>query len=81
MPIIIKLRPKSILMVLTITTISIAIILSTQFIKQHVILDMTFAILLGEGIYKLVNHISLEGSLLWIKKLFWWLMTKKKLEI
>ena len=64
-----------------ITTISIAIILSTQFIKQHVILDMIFAILLGEGIYRLVNHISLEGSLLWIKKLFWWLMTKKKLEI
>ena len=64
-----------------ITIIAVAIILSTQFIKQHVILDMIFAIILGEGIYRVVDYISIERSVLWTKKLFWWLTTKKKLEI
>ena len=61
--------------------ISLLIILSTQFIKQHVILDLIFAILLAEGIYKAVDNFSLERCSLWIKKASWWWTTKKKLEI
>lgn len=50
-------------------------------IKLKFILVMIFAILLGGGIYRMVDSIFLEGSLLWVKKLFWRLMMKKKLEI
>lgn len=59
---------------------AVLIILSTQFIKQHVLLDLIFAILLGEGIYNAADITNLEMSLIWIKKPFLWLTTKKKLE-
>lgn len=38
-----------------ITSMSILIIMSTQFIKQHVILDLIFAILIDEAIFKVVG--------------------------
>ncbi|MBC2579049.1 phosphatase PAP2 family protein [Clostridium sp. DJ247] len=62
-----------------ITVTSMLIILSTQFIKQHVILDLIFAILLGDGIYRIITNINIERITLLIKKPSWW-TTKKKLE-
>jgi membrane-associated phospholipid phosphatase len=60
--------------------IAILIILSTQFIKQHVIMDMIFAILLADGIYKTIDYLILSGGLLWIRKLSWLWTMKRKLE-
>lgn len=65
---------------LIVSFIAIAIIMSTQFVKQHVILDLIFAILLAEGIYRVADIFTLERSLVWKKKLYWWWTTKKKLE-
>lgn len=62
-------------------SICILIILSTQFIKQHVILDVLSAILLGELIYNTVSKLNSEVLLIWPTKLFSSLMMKKKLEI
>lgn len=36
----------------------ILIILSTQFIKQHVILDLLFAILMGDGIFNFIDYVE-----------------------
>lgn len=59
--------------------VGMLIIFSTQFIKQHVILDLTFAILLGEVIYNIVDY-SMEMILKWRKKRSSLLMMRKKLE-
>lgn len=56
------------------------IILSTQFIKQHVIMDLFFAVLLGDGIYRLIDYVINAGGFLWIKKLSWLWTMKRKLE-
>lgn len=53
--------------------IGVAVILSTQFIKQHVLIDMVFAMLLA-------NYIYME-EYLWIGKVFSSLMMKRKSEI
>lgn len=58
----------------------IIIIISTQFIKQHVILDLVFGIIIGEAIY-LIADVFAERGLLWIKKRFLLWTMKKKLEI
>lgn len=58
---------------------AVAIILSTQFIKQHVILDVLSGILLGSLVYKISYLVDWE-DLLWQKKPFSWLMMKRKLE-
>lgn len=58
----------------------ILIILSTMFIKQHVIMDAIFAIVLGGIILKVVNVVCPEGVDVWGKKLFSLLTMKKKLE-
>lgn len=62
-----------------ITITAALIILSTQFIKQHVILDLIFGILLGDGIYRVITNVNIERISLLIKKLSWW-TTKKKIE-
>lgn len=59
----------------------ILIILATQFVKQHVILDVIVAIILCEVIYRFIVGPVLERSFLWIKKFCLWLTMKKKLEI
>lgn len=59
---------------------SFLVIISTQLIKQHVILDLISGVMLGEFIYKLVGMYG-ERGLLWIKKRYLLWMTKKKLEI
>jgi hypothetical protein len=63
-----------------ITIISSLIILSTQFIKQHVIMDLIFAMLLGNMIYKVVEHFSLNRSWLQIAKWHWVFPKLKKIE-
>jgi hypothetical protein len=60
--------------------IAVLIILSTQFIKQHVIMDLIFAILLADGIYRIVDYLILSGGLLWIRKPSWLWTMKRKLE-
>ena len=41
--------------------IGVLIIISTQFVKQHVVLDLIFAMLLCEVIFRLVNKAEKEG--------------------
>jgi membrane protein DedA with SNARE-associated domain len=43
------------------------IIISTQFVKQHVILDMIFAIILGEVIFYFVYKLNIEKAFYDIK--------------
>lgn len=61
--------------------ISFTIIVSTLFVKQHVILDALSAIILGDVIFKIVNSFKGERLLSWIEKQYLSLMMKKKLEI
>ncbi|MCY6959094.1 phosphatase PAP2 family protein [Clostridium brassicae] len=65
---------------ITVNIAGILIILSTLFIKQHVIMDVIFAIVLGGIILKTVNVVFDEGVEVWLKKLFLSLTMKKKLE-
>lgn len=60
--------------------VGVLIILSTIFIKQHVIMDVIFAILLGEIILTIVSGVFSEGVDVWLKKLYSSLMMRKKLE-
>lgn len=65
---------------LIVSSISILIILSTLFVKQHVVLDAISAIILGEVIFNIIYKLDLESVSQWKEKLFSLLMTKKKLE-
>lgn len=60
--------------------IGVMIILSTQFIKQHVILDLAAAIFLGDFLYRIINLIKVEMRAIWDKKAYLLSTTKKKLE-
>lgn len=60
--------------------IGISIIVSTQFVKQHVISDVIIAIILCEIIYRFIAEPALERGSLCIKKFYLWLTMKKKLE-
>lgn len=60
--------------------IGILIILSTQFVKQHVVLDMISAIIMNEIIFRIVTQIGKEGINVWVKKIFSLLTMKKRLE-
>lgn len=64
-----------------ITVIYSLIILSTQFIKQHVIMDLIFAILLGDIIYKAVENFYVNKNSLQITKRHWVFPKFKKIEI
>lgn len=63
---------------IVIIMMSAMIILSTQFIKQHVIMDLVFAILLGNIIYKIVENLSLKIKSLQISKSYYRLPAAKK---
>lgn len=65
---------------IVVTLTAISIILSTQFIKQHVLMDVFSAILLGDALYKAIKVVNWE-EIIWKKKSFLLLMMKKKLEI
>lgn len=54
------------------------IILSTVFIKQHVILDVFLGLQLAEMIYRTVDNFSVEKWLGLIKKISSWWMSRKK---
>lgn len=62
-----------------ITGISVSIILSTFFIKQHVILDAIAAILLGRAVFNLVYKIDIERIAKWFRKQYSLLTMKRKL--
>lgn len=66
---------------ITVIILGILIIISTQFIKQHVLLDAIFAIILGEGIYNMINYYGLEMIKKCQQKKSLLLMMKKKSEI
>lgn len=61
--------------------LGILIIISTEFIKQHVLFDIIFAIILGEGIYNMINYYGLEMIKKCQQKKYLLLMMKKKLGI
>lgn len=56
------------------------IILSTLFVKQHVIMDVVFAILLGGMILRFVSMVFPKGVDVGIKKVVSYVMMKNKLE-
>jgi membrane-associated phospholipid phosphatase len=58
---------------------AVMIIISTLFVKQHVILDVASGIMYAEVIFRVVNTYG-GRVFVWIKKQFLLLMMKKKLE-
>lgn len=58
----------------------ILVILSTLFIKQHVVLDAISAILLGGAVFDLVSKFYGERMPKWVKKQFSLLTMRRKLE-
>lgn len=60
---------------------AILIILATQFIKQHVILDLLSSIVLGGLIFDLVFYVNMEELRAWLKEPYLWSMMKKRSEI
>jgi len=61
-------------------TIGILIIISTQFVKQHVVLDLIFAMLLCEVIFRLVNNLAKQDITTWKKRFSSILVIKSKLK-
>ena len=60
--------------------IGILIIVSTQFVKQHVVLDLVFALLLCEVIFRFVDNIKKEDIVACKRKLSSIWMIKSKLK-
>jgi hypothetical protein len=59
---------------------SITIIFATLFVKQHVVLDIASAVVLGDVLFYSTKFINEEMITAWIKKLYSLLTMKKKLE-
>ncbi|WP_420841526.1 phosphatase PAP2 family protein [Desulfosporosinus fructosivorans] len=76
-----KYSAKNYLNVALVYITAISIILATQFIKQHVILDLLSAIVLAGLIFDLVFYVNMEGLRAWLKEQYLWLMMKKRSEI
>ncbi|SHE93254.1 phosphatase PAP2 family protein [Desulforamulus putei] len=64
-----------------ITASAVLIIISTLFIKQHVILDAIAAVLLGDIIFKLVCYLDEERTMTRMKKQYVSLTMKRRLGI
>lgn len=60
---------------------AVTIILSTLFIKQHVIMDVVSAILLAEGVYRIIDYMILSGAFSWVEKVSWIKAIKRRLEV
>jgi membrane-associated phospholipid phosphatase len=60
---------------------AITIIFATLFVKQHVVLDIASAVVLGDLLFYATKFIDEEMITAWIKKLYSLLTMKKKLEI
>jgi membrane-associated phospholipid phosphatase len=76
-----KSKIRNIFNISIITSIAVLIILSTMFIKQHVILDVISAIIIADSIFKLVINFNKENAISWLRRQYSWLMTRKKLQI
>lgn len=60
--------------------IGILIIISTQFVKQHVILDLIFAVLLCEVIFRFVSNVKKKDIIIWKNRLSSIWIIKNKLK-
>ena len=60
--------------------IGILIMISTQFVKQHVVLDLVFAILLSEVIFRVINSAKREHVIIMKSKLLSLFTIKRKLK-
>ncbi|MBV4423948.1 phosphatase PAP2 family protein [Clostridium tyrobutyricum] len=65
---------------LCICIVGLLIILATQFVKQHVILDLVAAIILGEIIYRFIAEYISKISFLCIRKFCKWFNIENKLQ-
>ena len=70
-------KVKNLFSLSIIGSISILIIFSTLFIKQHVVLDVLAAIFLGNIIFDFINKYVMERSKIWIIKQYLSLTMKK----
>lgn len=61
-------------------TLAILIMLATQFVKQHVILDLLSAVVIGNIVFDLVYHLNVESLRVWFKNVNLGLNVKKKPE-
>jgi hypothetical protein len=71
---------NNIITTLLFNIIGVLIIISTQFVKQHVVLDLIFALLLCEVIVRLVNATMKEGIATWKRRLLAFSIIKGKLK-
>jgi len=76
-----KSTARNIVNVILINGIAISIILSTLFIKQHVILDAIASMILVDIIYKMVYYFDWGRIVFWLKQLYLSLTMKSKLEV
>lgn len=72
---------KNLLNISFVYLIAVLIMLATQFIKQHVILDLLSAVVLGSLIFDLVYYANPEVLGAWLKKPYSLPMIKKRSEI
>ena len=71
---------KNIIISLIYNIIGILIIISTQFVKQHVVLDLVFAILLSEVVFRVVSSGKKEYIITIKSKLLSFFTIKRKLK-
>lgn len=76
----IKQAEKNIITRFIFNIIGMFIIISTLFVKQHVILDLAIAMLLGEVIFRLINDVKKENIITMINKLSPILIIKRKIK-
>ena len=76
----IKQAEKNIITRFIFNIIGMLIIISTLFVKQHVILDLAIAMLLGEVIFRLINDVKKENIITMINKLSPILIIKRKIK-
>lgn len=62
-------------------SIGLTIILSTLFVKQHVILDILGAVMLGEITFYIAKYFTEESFVLWVKNQYASGKLKKKVEV
>lgn len=76
----IKQAEKNIITRFIFNIIGMFIIISTLFVKQHVILDLAIAMLLSEVIFRLINDVKKENIITMINKLSPILIIKRKIK-
>lgn len=76
----IKQAEKNIITRFILNIIGMLIIISTLFVKQHVILDLAIAMVLGEVIFRLINDVKKENIITMINKLSPIFIIKRKIK-